>query len=81
MWRPTCCSTWAHTPPRRLSSPALLFCRKTPTRLPWQGKNSAGGGRPSQLAVLEQLKVVLPVPFAAGSDLPAGDVPSAWNIT
>ena len=61
----------AHTA-GRLSSPALLFAENADPAA-WQGKNLLVVGRPSQLAVLEQLKAVLPVPFAAGSDLPAGD--------
>jgi len=61
----------AHTA-GRLSSPALLFAENADPAA-WQGKNLLVVGRPGQLAVLEQLKAVLPVPFAAGSDLPAGD--------
>ena len=61
----------AHTA-GRLSSPALLFAENAdPAAM--QGKNLLVVGQPSQLAVLEQLKAVLPVPFATGSDLPAGD--------
>lgn len=61
----------AHTA-GRLSSPALVFVENADPAA-WQGKNLLVVGRPGQLAVLEQLKAVLPVPFAAGSDLPAGD--------
>lgn len=61
----------AHTA-GRLSSPALVFAENTDPAT-WQGKNLLVVGRPNQLAVLEQLKAGLPVPFAAGSDLPAGD--------